>query len=293
MAASLARGARAGQGLPLSFGRRFRHEARYRPLRWALRGLGVAALLSLLNFWPVAVPRTPGMSAYPGRHFTVWAEAGDRLSAIWLRSMLEDRHAELDAYLGHILPEGQEGVYLYPNQASLKLRRWGVAGLALESNDYVLDRHGANWLLCVRGPLLPEPALQRLLIRRASGAALDQAFPRAPLWLREGLVRRFDPAERDDEDLSGLVPGFSDMAEADPALFRAGSGPRFSDSLVAFVELRYGRATLVELAKGGDWRSLAGVDFGDVYAQWLAWLRQGRAGDPRLRHLVSLLQGAS
>ena len=240
------------------------------------------------------------MVGIAGPRFVVWAEAADHREAIWLRTMLEDQgnlaiaYLDLDSNAQSLVAKVH--VFLYPDLASFQMRRGGVWSLWQRQAWYVVDHIGTNLLLASPrngSPFHESLAVMQDCVDEFVRSLLERNFPTLPAWLQEGLIARLNAKNLDDESATEEIPGYAELADTNISNFRQGGGRHFADCFVAWLELRFGRPTLVSLLRsGGDYQSILHKNLAELYRDWLEWLRNGKPGDPRRSSLFISLQGA-
>ena len=264
------------------------------PLRLTAAILLLSLLFLALNFWPRLFLRTPAMLGFESPHFVVWAENMDRREAIWVRTLLEDRGLDAAHWLGFPDQNGQRTqVFLYPDQSSFQIRRGGVLMLWRQRALYLVDHVGSAVVLTSpdhAGPFAESSSVLSAALDEYIRSLVDRWAVRLPVWLSEGMVLRLSSGSRFDEDVQAGVPRLEELSDPDRASFEQGSGPRWADAYIAWLEMKFGKDKLLDLCRsGGDYQAILGCNLASLYPQWIAWIRGGKPSDPRQLGGISAL----
>lgn len=265
-------------------------ERRGRIRRWLRRLvvflLALATLVILAQLLPQKLLLQPGMERFDSSHFTVWARAADRRSAIELRSALEDRMGQAREFFGLPEPSGNRSeVFLYPDRLAFTLHRAGLWAAWSDTAGVVVERRGTT--LLVVSPDNPGLSHGREAVIKEACAAMIRPLvegqaPGASPWLSEGLTGMLAGSPRDDEDPQDL-PDDDILADRGSFAFLAKGGDRYADSFAAWLILSFGREKVLELCRaGGDWKAALGRSAESLVSEWKLWMARGRSGDPRL-----------
>lgn len=228
-------------------------------------------IVIVVNFLPTLNPETAGMSMIEGEWINVYyeKEAGAAMDTF----RYADGEVERIARKLGFREKQAVNVFVYDNQKTMQMKKYGFIGPMLHLDWYIGDNIGTNVILT--SPANPGPAHtyddnKYAVLHEIVHAYISVMNPGIRLWLTEGCALYLaNGAPIADEDLPYMkIPSFAETRTANPVRFANCGGYSFAYDYIEFLDKEYGWDKVVGLLKTEDYEKVLGKGEREIYDEW-------------------------
>ena len=236
----------------------------------------VAALLIFIDFIPTLGLKTSNMHIIEGKWVNVYYEE-EEVAAKDIFQLANVRSGELAKKLG--FGEKQNiNIYIYDNQSTMQMKKYGLIGPMLSLDWYIGDNIGKDVILT--SPANPGKVHNYDNNKQAALHEMVHAYvsiinPHIRLWLTEGMALYLSNAEPfyKKYTYNMHIPTFSEMKTSNPVKFSNIGGYTFANTYIEFIYKVYGWEKLMMIIKTEDYEKVFGKSDEDIYNEWINYIK--------------------
>jgi hypothetical protein len=227
-------------------------------LKIAICVAAISLILILINFIPTFYLKNPGMNELRGEYITVYYEK-EEAAAEDVYKLIEGESMRVALKLGFTSSQ-DICLYIYDNQRSMQIKKYGLVVLFMGLDWYIGDNRGTSVILT--SPANPGNAHDYDEVKTAAVHETVHAYnsllnPNMPLWVNEGMAT-YLAGQTPREVLWPILfePSIVQMHTNSPTEFEEIGGYEFAYTYIEFIDNTFGWENVLIYAKTNmEWRT--------------------------------------
>ncbi|MDF2588453.1 MAG: hypothetical protein K0S41_2294 [Anaerocolumna sp.] len=237
--------------------------------------LGVIVLLLvfvIINFIPTWNLKTKGMRRLEGNWVDVYYES-EIAAAKDIFQLADTRAKDLADRLG--FTEKQNiNIYIYDNQSTMQMKKYGFIGPLLGLDWYIGDNIGTNVILTSPanpGKVHNYDSIKNAVLHEMVHGYASILNPKIQLWLTEGLALYLSNGEvlNSKYKNSMHLPSYTDIQTRNPIKFSNMGGYSLAHTYIEYICVTYGWDKVLELIKSENYEKVFGISGEEMYSGWI------------------------
>jgi hypothetical protein len=236
--------------------------------------IGSIFVVLIINFIPTLSLKTNGMQAFKGEFITVFYEK-EEIAARDVFEIANSESKRIAEALGFNEPQDIK-IYIYDNQRTFQIKKYGLISLLLNLDWYVGDNRKTNVLLT--SPANPGKihdynnnvvvSIHEMV--HAYNFLLNKNMPK---WINEGIagyLAKQNP--REWEFKAYFIPTKEQMRTSNPITFSNMNGYPLSYTYIEYLCEMYGWNSVLTFAKNNNFIEAFGKNEKLIYDGWIEFL---------------------
>lgn len=238
--------------------------------------IGVICLVLFINLVPTLNLETKQMNLLQGEWVDVYYET-EEAAARDVFALAESQSKALADKLG--FEEKQPiRIYIYDNQQTMQMKKYGYLGAILGLDWYIGDNRGTDVLLTSPanpGKMHDYDTVKEAVLHEMVHAYISIMNEDIDLWLTEGMalyLSNGQPFEKDYlEEIS--LPTVKAIKTSNPIQFEKIGGYMLAHTYIGYIEQAYGWDKVIQLIETEDYEKVLGKNNEKIYKEWIAFLK--------------------
>lgn len=245
-----------------------------------MAGISICLILVIIQTIPVMMLKPFGAKEQKGSYVTVYYQTGDEKGAGEVFTYLEKTAGQIRSKLQFSSPKPTE-VFLYPEQKSLWIRKYGLITLIGAPDWYIGDNKGEKVLLVspyarLKGNDNDHDSILEAATHELVHTINYQLNPRLSYWLDNGVATFLSAQSPPPGFVRDIpVPSLAEMKSQDEKQFGNIGGYQYSYTYIDFINSQYGWNAVLDLVTGKKtYQEIFNKPEQDLYQEWRSYLKK-------------------
>lgn len=233
------------------------------------------AVLATINYVPAWKLETKNMTKLEGKWINVYYETEEAAAKDVFE--LADEQTEQIAKNLYFTEKQNVNIYIYDNQSTMQMKKYGLIGPILNLDWYIGDNIGTNVILTSpanHGPVHSYDNNKYAVLHEIVHAYISVKNPDVQLWLTEGTALYLTNGEPFSKELLNYikVPSYADTKTRNPIRFSDCGGYSLAHTYIEYLDKTYGWDKVCELLVSEDYEKVLGESQEAIYNEWVNYI---------------------